>query len=1171
MDELIRVLEKTVSSSQNDQNEAVRFIQEFVARDFTGFLQALSDVLYNQQNPPVVRAAAGLQLKNQLTARDDILRQQQQERWSSLHEQTKLHIKDRIFKTLGTEIFRPSLAPQCIAYIAIAELKEKQWPEFINLLVQNTKNSPQNDKLRLSTLEAIGYACSEVVANEQQSSRKKEITNGLNASMTAIYSYLVECITSQNYDLMTTALECLSGLMSWAPFSAELIRFLCQIMTDYELKSTQVPAEYSDRKLAIIISSCECLNICLDRKHSKVDSFGVRTSLFEDVNNLRAIISTLDTLDILPLQQEPQFVFEAEKKLCQVLTKIMRYVFICSPEKPQNLQDMYSIMKVIIAHPSITVSVEAIRFWNKVFAVAPKKSNPSLSDELTASLLITCANKLIKTSYDCKLYGYEFDCQQDLDNFQGKYRAEICELCRNLTQQNDRICFELVCNSIVKCIQQRNTNLNEWDALSSLASAVCPKLKDPNVYVHSAVELIKALMMSMDSVLQQAAVIPADSSGSEASLIPDLISSQLSCVSALYVFLPYWHHSDKELTKELFRKIILFAFHRPDKFIESSRQLVGNNTQLLNNESFLKGFRALSRHASASFVRACLNHSKHLLDIFDFLKSSIDYLFSVAVDNPYSSEKCQLYEGLTLICNEEPDDTKKKKFVLELFNSIKWFEAYELNCEQFIEFVGLSKFDPEPDSEPLNMISQPVPTSQQNRVKLSYAINFIGSVTRRLNSRSTLLPEILTFIKPILNLIFTMHALWLPEMRSKCVKEYHVYLFAPFNSSYKDQILDTILVQNSTSSDNSSPFGSTTFGDAANRPSKGTSGQYIELFSWNFYESLLATMGSIINKTSPEIFNCLNPNHLQASLTGAEYLPSLKMHKLIKLFIMPLINNCNKNQQLIETQLLPLLSRLLPFLFDALDRQWKNIHEDDALLNGAGNSKIDQSQMLADEMVQDQLLRNLSRDFIDLMNLILVETIQPSSDSAPFPTNNNTLAISSSQSGGNVHSANSRQNQPDLHKIGMLGLNLLSGGPDFILKVMANSLTWSDSTLNFKSIFVCQQLLKHILASDITKNVDGASQWLCCMFESVVTSLRMFGEHEQNRSGLLTLFLYLYENLNEAIPDFHSQLERMTGISKSTFIKYDHDNMKSSEKNKRAGLRKVLDSLVGKKVDMIMR
>jgi len=162
MEELIKVLEKTVSSSQGDQNESTKFIQEYIQRDFTGFLQSLADVLFNQQNSPVVRAAAGLQLKSQLTARDETSRYQQQERWRSLPEPTKLYIKERVFGALGTEVFRPSSAPQCVAYIALIELPGGQWPALIPALASNVTNQQSTQQLRLASLEAIGYICQDI-------------------------------------------------------------------------------------------------------------------------------------------------------------------------------------------------------------------------------------------------------------------------------------------------------------------------------------------------------------------------------------------------------------------------------------------------------------------------------------------------------------------------------------------------------------------------------------------------------------------------------------------------------------------------------------------------------------------------------------------------------------------------------------------------------------------------------------------------------------------------------------------------------------------------------------------------------------------------------------------------------------------------------------------------
>uniref|UniRef100_A0A6G1SM36 Importin subunit beta-1 n=1 Tax=Aceria tosichella TaxID=561515 RepID=A0A6G1SM36_9ACAR len=179
MEDLTRVLERSISSNQTDQNEAVKYIQEFCQKDFVGFIQALSDVLYDQQNQPVVRAAAGLQLKNQLTARDEHLRHQQQERWRALPESTRAHIKDRVFKSLGTEIFRPWSAPQCVAYIALIELPEQQWPGLIPALAANVTDTTSNQQLKLASLEAIGYICQDIDQTCIQASDSKHILDAI--------------------------------------------------------------------------------------------------------------------------------------------------------------------------------------------------------------------------------------------------------------------------------------------------------------------------------------------------------------------------------------------------------------------------------------------------------------------------------------------------------------------------------------------------------------------------------------------------------------------------------------------------------------------------------------------------------------------------------------------------------------------------------------------------------------------------------------------------------------------------------------------------------------------------------------------------------------------------------------------------------------------------------
>lgn len=112
------------------------------------FLVALVTELADATKSQIARMAAGLQLKNQLTSKDATVRLQYQQRWLSLDEGVKTHVKNMVrelqncddssdrfhaclnvvfyvidwvllpvfvlqaVQTLGTEIARPAIAPQ---------------------------------------------------------------------------------------------------------------------------------------------------------------------------------------------------------------------------------------------------------------------------------------------------------------------------------------------------------------------------------------------------------------------------------------------------------------------------------------------------------------------------------------------------------------------------------------------------------------------------------------------------------------------------------------------------------------------------------------------------------------------------------------------------------------------------------------------------------------------------------------------------------------------------------------------------------------------------------------------------------------------------------------------------------------------------------------------------
>ncbi|XP_076631507.1 importin subunit beta Fs(2)Ket isoform X1 [Colletes latitarsis] len=186
--QLIQVLERTVSSDKNELEAAQNFLEQAAQSNLHEFMQRLSGVLVTAAASPVARMAAGLQLKNQLTSKDVLLKYQYQQRWLAIPVEIREFIKKNILGALGTENNRPSSAAQCVAYVAVAELPVGQWTDIIQLLVNNVANPNNTEIMKEATLETIGYICQDIESDvlvPQSNQILTAIIHGMKGSSTS--------------------------------------------------------------------------------------------------------------------------------------------------------------------------------------------------------------------------------------------------------------------------------------------------------------------------------------------------------------------------------------------------------------------------------------------------------------------------------------------------------------------------------------------------------------------------------------------------------------------------------------------------------------------------------------------------------------------------------------------------------------------------------------------------------------------------------------------------------------------------------------------------------------------------------------------------------------------------------------------------------------------------
>lgn len=84
------------TTDKNELLSAKNFLEQAAASNLPEFLKALSEILVNTTNSAVARMAAGLQLKNHLTSKDEKISQQYEERWHQFPSEIRELIKNNV-------------------------------------------------------------------------------------------------------------------------------------------------------------------------------------------------------------------------------------------------------------------------------------------------------------------------------------------------------------------------------------------------------------------------------------------------------------------------------------------------------------------------------------------------------------------------------------------------------------------------------------------------------------------------------------------------------------------------------------------------------------------------------------------------------------------------------------------------------------------------------------------------------------------------------------------------------------------------------------------------------------------------------------------------------------------------------------------------------------------
>ncbi|KAJ2742230.1 karyopherin Kap95 [Coemansia sp. BCRC 34301] len=204
------ILNGTLSPDANIREQATRALESAEIESFPQYLLSLTQELANDNNQTAVRSAAGLALKNALSAKDGARQEQHSQRWLQVGDVVRDQVKQGTLITLGSENRQATMvAAQSIAAIIAIELPQGQWLDAIAVLLQNI--STNNANLKISSLQTIGYVCEAIdpeVLVTQSNPILTAVIQGANseepsqevrfAAITALYNSLE--FVRQNFD-----------------------------------------------------------------------------------------------------------------------------------------------------------------------------------------------------------------------------------------------------------------------------------------------------------------------------------------------------------------------------------------------------------------------------------------------------------------------------------------------------------------------------------------------------------------------------------------------------------------------------------------------------------------------------------------------------------------------------------------------------------------------------------------------------------------------------------------------------------------------------------------------------------------------------------------------------------------------------------------------------------
>ncbi|KAL2740682.1 exportin-5 [Vespula squamosa] len=1092
-------------------------------------------------------------------------------RWTQISQSEKIFIKENAMKLLqeGTEPLLQEEAhiKDALSRVVVEMIKREwpqQWPTLLSELSQAcTRGESQTELVLLVFLRLVEDVA--LLQTLESNQRRKDIYQALNTNMAEIFSFFLRLMeqhfsefqkksaightteAAAHSKVVQVVLNTMTGFVEWVSINhvmaedGRLLQILCLLLGDPIFQC----------------SAAECLLQIVNRKGKAEDRKQLMILFSEEaLRFIYAAATAPSPIASVGDFHDNHYLFL--KKLTLVLTGMATQLCSlwgkddASSIRPTHFNLFLDTVLTFTMYSSLTLTHLANAIWIMLFKHEQIKSD-SLLLTYVPKYVESTAPKLIKIIYPQGRHTNgtstyclsDYDSEEEFNVFLHRFRTDLLEGFRNATMVAPLVTFTYVQQWLTAKITKGMADLQyksdqndpeylEWEALAQALDSVVSRilLINERPSVQNGLQLLE-LCLSYS---------PQD---------PWLLSALLSCISALFVFLSMSTGSMAMpgvaiLPRVLEKIFAALVFEAPGE-TKVTRSRAAKNVR---------------RHAASLMVKISLKYPLLLLPVFEQIHTMVRGL--IREPSPLSRmESIMLYEALLLISNHFCDYERQTRFVAEVIGEgvtrfIRFGSESFKGPLELIRLIGLDRSPVE------NVMDDP---AGQNRIDLMICICTVLSVVKRCSIpedpdraarggfvaalsesgnpvyRNPATPHVIPVLPTLFALLRTMNALFTPNAISA------------LSEGYKN-------AHGLVESEKANLLGLNITNDSTSEPDQSSSTALIRMQSFlsTIHDHCYHMLGSGCHTIGRDLYQLsgLAPALINSVFSNMELIPDYRLRPIIRVFLKPFIYSCPP--AFYETVLVPVLAHVSTHMCQRLSAKWQYI----AHLYESGN--LDEENTDTQEVIDDMLNRNLTRDFIDVLKVALVGGA--ASDAAPPD-------IMDQDSGGMaVDPPVSRGNSIVAEVVSELGAFVLrhpSTCHSVVLCVLG-ALSWNDSNASLKATMLTSPIVR-ALAADGSLTPAMAAH----IMVAVLQGLQLHGQHEANQGSLITLGAQVYECLRPKFPNIIEVMQQIPGVNPADLQRFDEKMAIVStkgnkvEKGKKDLFKKITNQLIGRSVGQLFR